>query len=358
VVKVREGDSFLVGAIRFDVLKTPGHTPEHITFMVTDGASTSEPLGLFSGDFLFVGDVGRPDLLESAVGVAGMATASAGDLHQSIQRILTLPDHLLIWPSHGSGSACGKSLGGVPMRSLGYERRANKALGEPDRARFVEMILDGQPAPPPYFAHMKRWNQAGPPPRPLQTPPRLSMVGELLVVDTRLSEDYLAGHLRNSLHLPLGRSFLKWAGWLMPYDTDFCLLANSEEEAIDAARELGLIGLDRCAGWVGPEALQSGELVRYAQISAREMSLRADDSLVLDVRNADEWEEGHVPNAHHAPLGGLIDAAPNIPPASSLLVQCGGGVRSPIAMSVLERLGFAGLVNVEDGYSGFKRDCL
>lgn len=155
---VREGDSLRVGAVRLDVLHTPGHT------LLVDEPASPEPMGIFSGDFLFVGDVGRPDLLETAAGVAGSREPAARALFRSLRRLEGLPDHLQVWPGHGAGSACGKSLGGVPQSTLGYERLANPALALHDEEAFVRFILEGQPEPPRYFARMKRKNREGPAP--------------------------------------------------------------------------------------------------------------------------------------------------------------------------------------------------
>lgn len=189
---LRDGDHLMVGNVRLEVRHTPGHTPEHITFLVTDTAHACLPMGLVSGDFVFVGDVGRPDLLERAVGVSGTMEAAARQLFHSLQRFRELPDYLQVWPGHGAGSACGKALGAVPQSTVGYEKAINWAFDIRTEAAFVEAVLAGQPDPPPYFAQMKRVNKAGPAPRPTDLPAELAfdrlvpaLAGELLVVDTR-----------------------------------------------------------------------------------------------------------------------------------------------------------------------------
>lgn len=159
---LRDGDAFDVGNVRVDVLHTPGHTPEHLSYVVTDAPASAAPVGMFSGDFLFVGDVGRPDLLERAAGIGGTMEAAARQLFRSLRRLAAFPDHLQIWPAHGAGSACGKSLGGVPQSTLGYERLANWAFGVSDEHEFAAQVLEGQPEPPRYFAEMKRVNREGP----------------------------------------------------------------------------------------------------------------------------------------------------------------------------------------------------
>ena len=162
VTLVRDGDTFMVGNIKIQVLHTPGHTPEHISFIVTDTAGADEPMGVFTGDFLFVGDVGRPDLLETAAGIAGTKELGARQQFASVQHFKELPDYLQIWPGHGAGSACGKALGAVPSTTLGYEKRFNPAFQFDDEAQFVDWLLAEQPEAPRYFAQMKKVNKQGP----------------------------------------------------------------------------------------------------------------------------------------------------------------------------------------------------
>ena len=159
---LHDGDSFMVGNLKFEVMHTPGHTPEHLTFLVTDTPATDRPMGAITGDFIFVGDVGRPDLLERAAKMQGTMEASARTLFRSLQRFKQFPDHLQIWPGHGAGSACGKALGAVPSSTLGYERFANWGLATTSEDEFVQAVLAGQPEPPKYFAEMKRINKMGP----------------------------------------------------------------------------------------------------------------------------------------------------------------------------------------------------
>ena len=160
---VREGDHFMIGNIKFDVLHTPGHTPESVSFMLTDqGGGANEPMGIFTGDFVFVGSIGRPDLLEEAAGLTGTAEPGARDLFKSAERFKTLPDYLQVWPAHGAGSACGKGLGAIPSSTVGYEKLFNPALQFADEDSFVKYILADQPEAPKYFAVMKRVNKEGP----------------------------------------------------------------------------------------------------------------------------------------------------------------------------------------------------
>lgn len=348
---IKGGDSFRIGAVRFDVVKTAGHTPEHVSFVITDEAAGSTPLGVFTGDFVFVGDVGRPDLLESAADISGTMDPSARALYASLKEFAMQPDHLLLWPAHGAGSACGKSLGGVPVSSLGYERATNWAFSVSDESAFVTEVLAGQPEPPSYFAEMKRLNKLGPAILGgMPTPVRLQELQPGgLIVDVRPSSAFGRGHIPWSLHLPLAEKFTNWAGWLVPYDVDVSIVAENQAQANTAARRMAMIGLDRVAGWYGPEVLDSaGALATVIDVKAGEL----DSEFLLDVRSTSEWYEGHAPSAHHIPIGHLSRRADEIPRDRRIAVHCRGGGRSPIAVAVLQRLGFEDVVNVSDGYLG------
>ena len=233
-VLLRDGDHIMVGNVRIDVVHTPGHTPEHLAFLVTDTAAATEPIAIVTGDFVFVGDVGRPDLLEKAAKVQGTMEASARTLSGRSQRFKAYPDYLQVWPGHGAGSACGKGLSAVPQSTVGYERRFNWALAVETEDEFVRQVLTGQPEPPAYFAEMKRINRDGP--RILNgfaTPQWLPEVRlpEVLargafVIDARPAAEFAAGHVPGTINIPLNRSFTTWAGWLTPFDDDFYLIVD------------------------------------------------------------------------------------------------------------------------------------
>jgi hydroxyacylglutathione hydrolase len=357
---VRDGDSFRVGSIRFDVIETPGHTPEHIALIVTDEASGDLPLGAFTGDFIFVGDVGRPDLLERAAKVAGTMEAGARQLFRSITAFRNnYPDHLLLWPSHGAGSACGKALGGVPVSSLGYEKAVNWALKDQSEEEFVAEVLSGQPDPPRYFATMKVLNKQGPailgerhaPPELPAQELQPTLDNGTLVVDIR--DGYACCSSPQTLHIPYYRSFVTWAGWLLPYDQPIYLLADSATEAGAAAFDLSLIGIDDVAGWFPATALdclarQPGSVGQIDAAGAFERS--RSQATLLDVRRQSEYDEGHVPGALHIPLGHLPYRVDEVPRGRPLIVHCRSGVRSVIATSILRRAGFENVINVTKGF--------
>ncbi len=360
VVPVRDGDTFAVGKLTFEVVATPGHTPEHIAFVLADG---SGPIGAFTGDFLFVGDVGRPDLLERAAGIAGTMEAGGRNLFRTIQKFVQrFPSEMLIWPAHGAGSACGKSLGDVPVSSLGIERRTNWAFQIDDEERFVREILAGQPEPPVYFKEMKRINKEFPAfgsPNLARLPGSQvvdALSSEAYVVDLRTPGEVAIGSLSGALHLPLDRSFTTWAGWLLPYDREILLVASSLEQAETAAARLALIGITKVVGWSGSEALRAyerkhGTLALTPQVSPAELFARtqASEVEVVDVRGASEFAAGHLPGATHIFLGRLPARLEELPRNRPIVVHCAGGSRTPVAASVLQRAGFDNVIAFPGG---------
>ncbi|MCW5937273.1 MAG: MBL fold metallo-hydrolase [Fimbriimonadaceae bacterium] len=357
---VQDGDTLQIGNVRLDVCKTEGHTPEHIAFIMTDESLSPEPLGAFTGDFIFVGDVGRPDLLEQAAGLVGTQEPGARALYSSIQSWARFPDHLLIWPSHGAGSACGKSLGGVPVSSLGYERLTNWGFKVESEDEFVKEVLSGQPEPPAYFAEMKRLNKVGAPilgqlptPAHRQDIDLLTPDPNRVVVDFRTAPEFAEGHVPGSLFIPLARQFVTWVGSLLPYERDILLVAANAADAERAAREMAMIGLDRVVGWFGPAelsayaasggALEKTQLGTAAQVNEK--------GVVLDVRNASEWDRSHLEGARHIPLGSLARRAAELPADTRLLIHCAGGTRAVIAASVLQQAGFSDVLPLRATYA-------
>ena len=368
---LHDGDTIDIGNVRLSVMHTPGHTPEHLIFLVTDRATADEPMGAITGDFVFVGDVGRPDLLERAAKVEGTMRASARSLFASLQRFAALPDWLQIWPGHGSGSACGKGISAVPHSSLGYERRFNWAFSITTVDEFVRQVLAGQPEPPAYFAEMKRINKRGPRVLgPITRPDRLeaSTITEVVasgatVVDTRPADAFAARHVPGTLSIPLNKSFSTWAGSILPYERDLYLIVddNVAERADEAGRDLAMIGLDRIAGYFGVDALtaweeQGGTLAEQPQIGAIDLApmLSRGAVQVIDVRGASEWEAGHLPGVPNIPLPTLLARIAEVPRDRPVVVHCQSGGRSAIAASVLRARGLSDVLNLSGGYSGWR----
>lgn len=365
VTSIREGDVIAVGAVRLEVLHTPGHTPEHVSFVLTDGAATDKPMGAFTGDFIFVGDVGRPDLLERAANVAGTMEAAARQLYRSLQRFKRYPDYLQVWPGHGAGSACGKALGAVPSTTLGYERFANWAFAAPDEESFARMVLEAQPEPPPYFAHMKRLNRDGWQTSPQQVVPLLppERLGALIesgaaVVDTRGTRAFAAGHIPGTLNVPRGRSFPTYAGWVIPFGRPFYLIVETERDGAvaEVTRDLSLIGLDTCAGIVSADVVKSWrDRGTVPQLTAEELAPRLAKGAVtvIDVRGRGEWLEGHLPGVANIHYGALAGRLAELPRDRPLVLQCETGSRSAIAASVLLAAGFDNVINLTGGLNAW-----
>jgi len=362
---LRDGDVLSVGRVRLEVRHAPGHTPEHLIFLVTDEATSALPVGIVTGDFLFAGDVGRPDLLERAVGVAGSMQRSAVDLFHSLQSLRALPEYLQIWPGHGAGSACGKSLGAVPQSTLGYELRTNWAFQIDDEQEFVRVVLTDQPEPPAYFARMKQLNARGVPtmPEPLHTDGsglRDRVRHGSLLVDTRPAAEFLARHLEGAISVPLGRSFLTWAGSVLDPSREIVLLMAPDEmqEADAVTRDLALIGYDRVLGALPARELESFAPRRVANIpsiQSTELASQAGEATVVDVRSAAEWSEGHIPGAVHVPLAQLTSHLAELRARQPIVTYCRSGARSAVAASVLRAAGIADVSNAEGGFDEWSR---
>ena len=362
---LRDGDSITVGRVRLNVRHTPGHTPEHLTFLVTDEATSDLVVGMVTGDFLFAGDVGRPDLLERAVGIAGSMQRSAVELFRSLQKLRELPDYLQVWPGHGAGSVCGKLLGAVPQSTLGYELRTNWAFQARDESEFTRLVLADQPEPPAYFARMKQLNAQGAPVMPPSPRPELAALHARVrdgvsVVDTRPPAEFLAGHLEGSIGISLGRSFLTWAGSVLDPAHDIVLLMapDTMHEADALARDLALIGYDRVLGALPAshlEAFAPRSVASIRSIPAVELGSRTEHATVLDVRSASEWNEGHVPGATHVPLGQLVGRATALRDRQPLVAYCQSGARAATAVSLLRASGVADVVSVDGGFDAWLR---
>lgn len=352
---LKDGGTFEIGNIGFKALLTAGHTPEHLSFLVTDhGSGADEPIALLSGDFLFVGDVGRPDLLESAAGQSGVMEPSARTLYASLRGTAGLPDHLQILPAHGAGSACGKALGAVPVSVMGYERKFNAAFHDAlnsDRDGFVRRILAGQPEPPKYFARMKRDNKIGPallPDGKLPVPEKIAAEDlaawleqpHAAVLDLREDRHaFAAGHLRGALHAPMAGGRLPIAaGSYLDEEARILLVAESEASVGEAVRQLVRIGLDHITAWIpAADAASAGELTEsLKRIPASELP---ENASVLDVRGADEFAAGHVKGATHIAYTRLGAEINQVPRGQPLHVHCGGGLRAAIASSFLASTG-------------------
>jgi len=353
---LEDGSAIELGRIELRVLHVPGHTPEHLAFLVSDREKGGEPMGALTGDFVFVGDVGRPDLLERAVQAKGTMERAARQLFQSLQKFRSLQDYLQLWPGHGAGSACGKSLSAVPQSTLGFEKRFNWAFGVADETEFVRAVLAGQPEPPPYFARMKQINQVGPDllgnrsPPPRQSLERLASVlaDGGVVVDTREPDNFGRASIPGTINIPANRSFTNWAGSLLPYDQDLYLVGDDRTGMIDRlTQDLAGIGLERVAGYFPAGIIDEWRnsrrsLQRIPAVTVDELArgFRQNGSVVIDVRGEGEWKVGHLPGSLNLPLSQLDQRLEQIPRDSPLVVHCQTGPRAAIGASLLLARGF------------------
>jgi hydroxyacylglutathione hydrolase len=351
---LKDGDAFSIGNIKFKAVYSPGHTPEHLSYLVSDGATTDEPMGILSGDFVFVGDVGRPDLLETAAGQEGVMEGSAKVLYKSLDKFKEMPEYLQVWPGHGAGSACGKALGAIPESTVGYELRFNQSIKAAiSEKNFVDFILDGQPEPPLYFARMKRDNKIGPKvlgdlPQPIKMSVdellKATSYDDSIIVDTRKRTEFMTGHIKGSILATMKKDFNTIAGSYVQEDLDIYLIIE-EEQVEEAVLDLIRIGLDNIKGYVTPAELiasdvelVSTETINFGQ--ANEL-METGDFRMLDVRKKTEFDEGHHPEAvniaHTRLLARLFEELSNDKP---VIVHCKSGNRASFASAVLERNGY------------------
>ena len=359
---VKEGDTFKIGNVTLEVMHTPGHTPEHISFLLYDRNQT-QPMGIFTGDFVFVGDIGRPDLLEEAAGVKGTTAIGAEQMFDSLKKFMALPDFVQVWPGHGAGSACGKALGAIPTSTVGYEKATNWALQMTDKDAFIKELTTDQPEPPNYFAMMKKVNKEGIQVTTEVARPEVvgsdrldTLVEETQVVDTRKGEDFANGHVPGTINIPYNNKFVSWAGWLVNFDKDITLIASADD--VDQVQtDLQSIGLDRLRFIVPVEELDASLLTEtYTDVTAEEAIEAAEkgDVFVLDVRNATEWNASHYEKAERILLGKLASDHEGLPTDRTIAVHCASGVRSRMAASVLQSLGYKDIHNILGGYGAMK----
>ncbi len=359
---VRDGDVLRVGDVELKILETPGHTPEGICIVVTDRANPAAPEKILTGDTLFIGDVGRPDL----VGSKGFTSQQmAGMLYDSLHaKVLALPDSVEVFPAHGAGSMCGKNLSSERSSTIGEQKRTNYALKPMAREDFITMMTTDLPDVPTYFPRDAELNRTGAAPlAELPSPTALSPEEfdahrntGCLVLDVRPSAEYCTAHVPGSLNIGLGGQFASWAGTLIPLETKVLLVASGAEQMTEAATRLARVGMESVVGYLdGGIAAWSGtgrETAAIEQWTVDELSARLNanpDLRVLDVRRADEYAGGHVPGAINVPLANLEKNLDQVAPGSPLAVICAGGYRSSAAVGILERREFTNLCNIVGG---------
>jgi hydroxyacylglutathione hydrolase len=356
---LKEGDVIKVGNLTLEVIHTPGHTPESISFLLTDHPATVKPVMVFTGDFVFVGDVGRPDLLEKAAGLVGTKEAGAKQMFQSLKKFAALPEYVQVWSAHGAGSACGKALGAVASSTVGYEKIRNWALQYSENEKgFTDYLLANQPEPPKYFAMMKHLNKVD---RPLliEVPKHPKLTKEqfisayekgIKIIDTRNKVEFAKGFIPNSLNIQGNNSFSTWCGWMLNYQEQFILVAeDSQMEAL--TRKLMRIGLDNIYGYISDVNNLGIELKVTDVISLGEFKtfIGQENIQIIDVRGASEYQEGHVEGAENVFVGTLQDNLDKISKDKQVVIHCQAGDRSAIAYSILNKNGFKNVKNFSGG---------
>jgi hydroxyacylglutathione hydrolase len=360
--RMRDDDELTLGEARIVALHTPGHTPEHLSFAVYDKTRCAQPMALLTGDFLFVGSLGRPDLLGE-----GAARKLAESLYESAYtRIAHLPDGVEVHPAHGAGSLCGSGLAQRAQSTLGYERACNPFLVGLEKERFIDTVLRTVPEFPDYYRRMKRVNADGPAllhglPGGKALPPA-GFREELkrrdpVVLDLRRPEAFGGAHIPGALNIGAGPNLAMWAAWVVPYDRPILLAGDEGTDLEEARRALVRVGLDDTRGWlaggVGAWIEAGFEQAHIPQISVQELAERR-SPFVLDVRSRGEWEAGHIEGAVHIPGGELPKRVGEVPSGGTVYTICGTGYRSGIAASVLARAGVRNVVNVVGGMGAWK----
>jgi glyoxylase-like metal-dependent hydrolase (beta-lactamase superfamily II)/rhodanese-related sulfurtransferase len=354
-VSAKDGERVKIGALEVELLETPGHSPDSLSFLVRENG---QPTTIFTGDLLFVNDVGRPDLRDADED----PSALAGKLYDSLfEKILTLPDEVKIYPAHGAGSLCGRAISDAPFSLVGQERKLNWALQIKDRAEFVRQMTANLPDRPAYFSYDVNLNLEGA--EPLSALPPLDEMTEeelkhavkddAVVIDVRSPGQFGAGHFPGSLNIGLGSpSFSTWTGFMVPGEKAIALVVGAAADADRARLNLARIGFDNLLGYVPTKSLR--EMQSLPQRSVEALKVAKDDHfLLVDVRTPNEWKSNHIEGARHVPLSTFGERAKELPNDTKVAVICGSGYRSSIAASLLQARGYKNVENVTGGMSAY-----
>jgi len=365
-VPLRDGFEVKVGSVRVRALETPGHTPESICLVITDDAKSSQPYAVLTGDTLFIGDVGRPDLSRQHT-----PQQLAGLLYDSLhQKLMALPDSVLVYPAHGAGSLCGRSMRAEKSSTIGTERLTNYALQIPSREEFVRQLTTNLPTRPEYFLEDAEINRSGATTltelAPLQalsdTEVQVLLQQDAYVLDVRPGEQFAAGHVPGSINIALSGQFASWAGGILGIHSKPVLVGDTEAQVEEARLRLARVGIEDLRGYLvgGVAAWQSAGLpiLKTPQISAAELHQKLTDGsapkiAVLDVRREGEFQAGHMPQVEWHALDHFPHGLPEIPANGTVAVHCKSGYRSMIACSLLERAGHRNVVNVAGGFDAW-----
>ena len=364
-VRMKDKQAITLGNITVEAVHTPGHTPEHLSLLITDGAQADAPGFMLTGDFVFVGDVGRPDLLDEAAGGIDTRFDGAHDIFTSLRdRFLTLPDYVQVLPAHGAGSACGKALGAIPSSTVGYERAFSwwsHYVTNHDEQGFTDELLNGQPDAHAYFGRMKIQNRQGPEVigavKDLVEFTTAEVASALaddsaILLDTRHNSEVHQGTVPRSLNVPGTDKAASYGAWVYNPETEnrpLILLAADEAEAAELRDHLVRVGIDRVAGFV--TTLDGLNLVKPQLVSPTELDA-FDQVLLLDVRNKTEFADGHIPGAEQLSGGRLMWSLDDLPSEGTIVTYCQSGVRNSVAASALRRDGYD-VAELDGSYLGW-----
>lgn len=366
---VKDGDEIKMGQVRLRAIHSPGHTYEHVMWSLYDESrSRDTPWLIFSGDFVFVGDVGRPDLLGEEA-----RKLLAHQLYLSVfTRLPMLPDFTEVFPAHGAGSLCGKAIGSRNSSTLGYERRFSPALVPQAEEAWIDSLLKGMPIAPPYFRRMKKVNSTGAPLIGLDPHGQKRFTAKevhdrvcehCVILDVRSKESFAAGHIPGAINIPHGHNLPTWAGWVLPYDTPMLIVPENPADVREVVTHLLRIGFDDVKGYleegIGAWETAGYELASLETISVHELARRLNEPgearpFVLDVRSDAEWAGGHIQGARHIHGGLLQERFAEVPSDRPVAVICGSGYRASIAASFLKREGYGEISNVLGGMAAWK----
>ena len=363
-IPLSEGDTIELENMLLQVLETPGHTPEHLSYVVVDRSRSGSPIGVFAGDTLFVGDVGRPDLFPD------IAQELAGQLYDSLHgKLLQLPDYVEVYPAHGAGSLCGRAMGAKRTSTIGYERRFNTALQIKDRTAFIQSLTQDMPPAPDHFSRCSEINRQG----PVQTGDLAVMAEmsadqfkqrtgshEMTVLDVRSYHAFASQHLTGAWHLDLNGNFPTFAGWVLPADKDILLVADDYKKALEANTWARRVGVDRIVGYL------DGGMMAWAvagfgassikMLSSEDLHDRItgdDDFVLLDVRDPQEYADNHIAGAINIPVADLRTRHHDLDKDKTTVLICSSGNRSSLGASILEQHGFKDIINVAGGMTGY-----
>jgi len=355
-IAAKDGDRIKLGSLEVEFLETPGHSPDSLSFLVRENA---QPLAIFTGDLLFVNDVGRPDLRDADED----PSALAGKMYDSLfQKILPLPDEVKVYPAHGAGSLCGRAISDAAFSLVGQERKLNWALQISDRHEFVRQMTANLPDRPAYFSYDVGLNLNGV--GPLGSLPPLRKLGEneftgavkngAAVIDARSAGEFGEGHFPGSINIGLGSpSFSTWTGFMISGNKPIALVLGSESDAKKARLELARIGFDNLVGYITADALTENQTLPQISVRELEAGLKNNGPLVVDVRTPTEWNSGHIDGARHLPLSAFARQEFDLPKDRKIAVICGSGYRSSIATSLLQASGYKALANVTGGMTAY-----